>query len=97
VYSGTGPTKKGKTVTKTVRVKLGAKTVKVKVKATNKTKTEQAWSDVKIAESTTTSMFSNFYGEIILEKRGNKLTLLVNKYNKSRSQDPKLTPIRSTK
>ncbi|EAG7881158.1 phage tail family protein [Listeria monocytogenes] len=97
VYSGTGPTKKGKTVTKTVRVKLGGKTVKVKVKGTNKTKTEQAWSDVKIAESTTTSMFSNFYGEIILEKRGNKFTLLVNKYNKSRSQDPKFTPIRITK
>jgi predicted phage tail component-like protein len=75
VYDSYRKIKKGKTITKTI--KLGAGTKKVKSKG--KTKTVQQWKTVKLDEDTSTSTYTDFYGYIVLEKKGKKFTVEIMK------------------
>jgi hypothetical protein len=75
VYDSYGKINKGKTNSKTV--KLGAGTKKVTSKG--KTKTVQKWKTVKLDEDTSTSIYTDFYGFIQLEKIGNKFKVEIMK------------------
>lgn len=75
LYYGPGTIKKGKT--KTITVKVGNGTKKVKTKGT--TKTVQQWKTVKLDEDLDTSTFTNFYGYLELEKIGNKFRIEIMK------------------
>ncbi|KYC94361.1 hypothetical protein B4102_3582 [Heyndrickxia sporothermodurans] len=77
IYYGEGKIKKGKTKTKTIKVKNGTK----KVKSKGKTKTVQQWKTVKLDEDTTSSTFTDFYGYLELRKVGNKYRAEIMKFD----------------
>lgn len=69
LYSSYGTIKAGKTQTaRTIKVKNGTKTVKSKGKST----TVQLWKTIALSEDLDSSMFTNFYGYLELQKIGNK-------------------------
>lgn len=67
LYYGQGTVKKGKSYTKTVKVKNGTKTITSK----GKSKTVTNYETIKLSENLNTGTFTNFYGYIEIQKIGN--------------------------